>query len=301
MEPESSLPHSQQPATSSHPEQDQYNPRPPDQFPWDPSTQLQSLLRLSWPNNRQGEVPVSSFSSQLGPSPLQQTPCTNPSTQPLTLTINISSNYLPYIVHYIGQQCGFHSVIILISYVSTTVSIYLLTYSMVQSPSWEANWFAASQEIPRILWNSFMTSFTSARHLSLSWASSIQSMPTNSTSWRSILILSSHLRLGLLSGLFPSVFLTKPPYTPLPIRATFPAHLILLDFITLTIMGEEYTSLSSPLCSFLHSPVTSSLLGPNILLNTLFSHTLSLRSSLNVSDQVSHPYKTTGKIMVATH
>ena len=30
---------------------------------------------------------------------------------------------------------------------------YLLTYSMEQSPSWEANWFAASQEIPRILWN----------------------------------------------------------------------------------------------------------------------------------------------------
>ena len=31
--------------------------------------------------------------------------------------------------------------------------VYLLTYSMVQSPSWEANWFAVSQEIPRILWN----------------------------------------------------------------------------------------------------------------------------------------------------
>ena len=30
---------------------------------------------------------------------------------------------------------------------------YLLTYSMVQSPSWETNWFAASQEIPLILWN----------------------------------------------------------------------------------------------------------------------------------------------------
>ena len=29
----------------------------------------------------------------------------------------------------------------------------LLTYSMVQSPSWEANWFAARQKIPRILWN----------------------------------------------------------------------------------------------------------------------------------------------------
>ena len=27
---------------------------------------------------------------------------------------------------------------------------YILTYSMVQSPSWAANWFEASQEIPRI-------------------------------------------------------------------------------------------------------------------------------------------------------
>src|SRR5215471_18764029 len=49
---------------------------------------------------------------------------------------------------------------------------------------------------------------------------------------------------------------------------------------------------------FLHSPVTSSLLGPNTLLNTLFSNTLSLCSSLNVSDQASHPYKTTGRIIV---
>ena len=31
-----------------------------------------------------------------------------------------------------------------------SVETYLLTYSMVQSPSWKANWFAASQEIPRI-------------------------------------------------------------------------------------------------------------------------------------------------------
>ena len=30
---------------------------------------------------------------------------------------------------------------------------HLLTYSMLQSPSLEANWFAASQEIPHILWN----------------------------------------------------------------------------------------------------------------------------------------------------
>jgi hypothetical protein len=40
------------------------------------------------------------------------------------------------------------------------------------------------------------------------------------------------------------------------------------------------------------------LLGPHILLSTLFSKTLSLYSSFSVSDQVSHPYKTTGKIIV---
>ena len=55
-----------------------------------------------------------------------------------------------------------------------------------------------------------------------------------------------------------------------PIRATCPAHLILLDFITRKILGEDYKTFSSSLCNLLHSPVTSSLLGPNILLNTMF-------------------------------
>ena len=145
-----------------------------------------------------------------------------------------------------------------------------------------------------------MESESSLPHLSLSWASSIQSMPPHPISWRFILILSSHLKLGLANGLFPSYFPTKTLYTPLLclIHATCPAHLILLDLITRTEVGEEYRSLNSSLCSFLHSPFTSFLLGPNILPNTLFSNTLSLRSCLNVSDQVSHPYKTTGKIIV---
>jgi hypothetical protein len=50
----------------------------------------------------------------------------------------------------------------------------------------------------------FITAFTSARHMSLSWASPIQSIPPHPTSWRSALILSSHLRLGLPSGFFLS-------------------------------------------------------------------------------------------------
>ena len=130
----------------------------------------------------------------------------------------------------------------------------------------------------------FITVLTSARHLSLSSANSIQSPQPLPTSWRSILIVSSHLRLGLPNGLFRSGFPTKTLCTPLPysIRATYPAHIILLDFITRTILDEEYRELSSSLFNFLPSPVTPSLLDPNILLNTLFSNTLSLCFSLNV-------------------
>ena len=104
----------------------------------------------------------------------------------------------------------------------------------------------------------FITALTSVRHLSLSWASPIQSIYPHPTSWRSILILSTHLRLGLPSGLLPSGFPTKSLYTPLssPIRATCPAHLILLDFITHTILGEQYGFQGSTFKIPCNSPAT---------------------------------------------
>jgi hypothetical protein len=58
-----------------------------------------------------------------------------------------------------------------------------------------------------------VTVFTTARHWFLSWASWIQSTHTQTISLRSILILSFHLRLGLLSTIFISGFPTKILYT----------------------------------------------------------------------------------------
>ena len=68
----------------------------------------------------------------------------------------------------------------------------------------------------------FITALTSVRHLSLSWASPIQSIYPHPTTCRSILILSNHLRLGLPSGSFPPVSPPRP-YTP-PSPRTYAPH-----------------------------------------------------------------------------
>ena len=77
----------------------------------------------------------------------------------------------------------------------------------------------------------FITALTSVRHLSLSWASPIQSIYPHPTSWRSVLILSTHLYLGLPSGLLPSGFPSKTLYPPLLIHTCHmpsPSHSYIL-------------------------------------------------------------------------
>jgi hypothetical protein len=121
-------------------------------------------------------------------------------------------------------------------------STYLHTYSMEHSHSWETNWFAAGQEIVLILWNTKVhyRIHKCPPHVSiLSQLSPIHA--PHPTSWTSILILSSHLRLGLPSGQFSSGFATKILYTPLPsaIRATCLAHLILLSGRTISYLKQH--------------------------------------------------------------
>src|SRR5215475_10251199 len=180
-------------------------------------------------------------------------------------------------------------------------STYLLTpWSRVLLEKLTSKLCSWSRNSPH-LWNSKVPHRTHKCPPPVPILSQLHPVPTTPSNFLKI-----HLNIILPStswspnGLFPSCFPTNTLCTPLSflIRATCPAHLFRLDFTTRTILGKECRSFSSSLCSFLHSPVTSSLLGQNTLPNTLFSNTLSLRSSLNVRDQVSHPYKTTGKIIV---
>jgi hypothetical protein len=79
--------------------------------------------------------------------------------------------------------------------------------------TWGAASCAATQELPNILWNPKVHyRVHKSPSLVLSWAKSIQSIPPHPISLRDISILSTHLRLGLPTGLFPSGILAKILY-----------------------------------------------------------------------------------------
>jgi len=154
---------------------------------------------------------------------------------------------------------------------------------MKQSPSWQADRISSSQ-IPHILCNPKDLCRTHKCPSPVSIMHQINPLYATTSKFLNI-------QLNNILSSMP-----RPPKWPLSIRFphqnpvyAFP-HTCYMPLLSHSSRfdqkkSEEGSSLSPSLCSFLHSPVTSSLQAQNILLNTLFSNTLSLRSFLNVSDQ----------------
>ena len=134
---------------------------------------------------------------------------------------------------------------------------YLLTYSIVQSPSWEANWFAASQEIPHISRNPKVHYRTHKRPPPVSILGQPNPVPMPTSHLLEIhpnIIHPSTPRSPLwsLSLRFPhqdsihSPLLAHTRHMPSPSHSSRFYH------------PHKYKSFSSSLCNFLHSPVTPS-------------------------------------------
>jgi hypothetical protein len=116
---------------------------------------------------------------------------------------------------------------------------------------------------------------------------------------RSVLILSTLLRRGLTSGFFPLAFPTRSyiySSSPHSCYMLCPSHTPSLGHSDYTCRRVQVTKLL--IMQFSQTSCHPIPLGSNIFLSILVSNTLNLYFSLNVRDQVSHPYRTTGKIIV---
>jgi hypothetical protein len=168
---------------------------------------------------------------------------------------------------------------------------------MEQTPSWEPKKSLTSQDILQILWNREFHCLIHKRQPPVTIVRRINSVHAPSHFLKiHFIIIYPPMRSSSKCSLSLSLSLRFPHQSPI---CTFLVpHNIIIDLITRIIFGDEYRSLSSSLCDLPHFPVTSSLLGRNMFLSTLFPNTISLGSSLNVRDQVWHLYKTTYKITV---
>jgi hypothetical protein len=132
------------------------------------------------------------------------------------------------------------------------------------SASWESDSCAVTQEFLKILGNpNFHCRVRKSSSLAR-MVSQIKAACNTLYGPRSLLISSSHQRLDFPSGLSPSDFVINNVHELffVLIRASFPAPPILLDFVVIIMLGEEYKSRSCSLCSFIPPPVTWSLFGP---------------------------------------
>jgi hypothetical protein len=128
----------------------------------------------------------------------------------------------------------------------------------------------------------FITEFTRAYHCSLSRC--IQFIPSHPISLKIHfnIILPFVPRSSEWSHHFGVLDINFYTLVISPIRATWPAHFILRDFITLILFSEGYK-----LCIFFESSASASLLGPHILFSALvFKHSQSLKSSVFITTAV---------------
>jgi hypothetical protein len=179
----------------------------------------------------------------------------------------------------------------------------LITNSLMErSPSWEVANCAATQDLTSILCNT-KVHYRIHKGLSLvpilSHINPIHTIPSYLSKIHFNIV--HHLHLGLPSGLFPSglfppisyMHSSSPPHSCYMFCLSYPPWLYHSNYTLrrVQLMNLPIVQFSPPSCQYIFHP--------NILLSVLISNTLSICSSLNVREKVSHPIKIIGKIIIS--